>query len=199
MSVDDPNGSVQAPDSDTSGLTRREALRRGVAFSGLIWVPPVVTSMQLVPGTAQDTSPPPSTTTTSTSSTTTSTSTTTTTIPVEGDISFIGFQVSCGDGVAAMGYALKYEGCVGDECFESDPGKFPDCEGFMVSGDKADGDDLGFTVEGPNEANCVTVHVPEGCFVSASIVKYGSGSQSTGCCQPGPTGSGAVLVCPPTC
>ncbi len=102
-------------------------------------------------------------------------------------------QVSCSEGMVAMGYTIKYEGCENGDCFESEPGKFPNCDGFMVSGTKADGDDLGFTVTGPDGSGCVTVHVPAGCTVLASVVKTGQ------CCEPGTAGSGSLSFCPPTC
>lgn len=178
---------------DHNEITRREALRKGAALSSLIWAPPVISSIQMAAGTASDTSPPPTTTTsTSTTSTsTTSTSTTTTTIPDGPDISFIGLQISCGGGPGAMGYTVKYEGCAGDDCFESDPGNFPKCNGFDVVGQPADGDDLGFLVEGPDASGCVTIHVPAGCTVLSSVVKGGQ------CCETGPTGSGALVFCKP--
>ena len=98
-----------------------------------------------------------------------------------------------------MGYTVKHEGCEGDNCFESEPGKFPDCDGFLVAGTKADGDDVGFIVDGPDASGCVIIHVPSGCSVTASVVKTGSSAQGTGCCAAGPSGSGALVFCPPAC
>lgn len=202
MSVE--NAGVLESDGSTGPkeLTRREVLRRGAAVSGLVWVPPVMMSLQMSPASAAVTSPTTTTSSSTTSTSTTSTSTTststTTTIP-QGSISFIGMQVSCGDGIGAMGYTSKYEGCEGGNCFESDPGKFPDCDGFMVSGTKEDGDDLGFLVEGPDASGCVVIHVPSGCSITASVIKTGSSAQGTGCCVGGPSGSGALVFCPPAC
>ena len=102
-------------------------------------------------------------------------------------------QISCGDGPGAFGYTIKYEGCEGDNCFESDPGKFPKCDGFMVVGEKADGDELGFLAEGPDANGCVTIHVPAGCTVLASVIKGGQ------CCVDGPTGTGTLVFCKPIC
>ena len=190
MDLEEPTGTVGAPELEKGGFTRREALRRGAAFSGLIWVPPVVSSMQLSSSTAQVTSPTTTTTDPTTTTTTTTTPTTTTTTPGH-DISYIGLQITCGDGGAAVAYTIKYEGCVGSNCFENDPGNFPKCPGFEVEGQKEDGDDLGFTASGPNANGQVTIHVPAGCTVTASVVKGGQ------CCDPGPTGGGSLVFSKP--
>ena len=187
MDIEDPSGSVEAPEDEKAGLTRREALRRGAAFSGLIWVPPVISSIQLNSSTAQDTSPTTSTTgSTTTSTSTTTTSTTTTTVPGH-DISYIGLQVTCGDGGQAVAFTIKYQGCQGSNCFEADPGSFPKCPGFEVEGQSADGDDLGFSASGPDANGRVTIHVPAGCVVTASVAKGGQ------CCESGPTGGGNLV------
>lgn len=199
MSVEDRSIRESTSSSGPKELTRREIIRRGAAFSGLVWVPPVMTSLQISSASASVTSPTTTTSTSTTSTSTTSTSTTTTTIPVEGSISFIGMQISCGGGTGAMGYTVKYEGCEGDNCFESDPGKFPDCDGFLVSGTKEDGEDLGFIVDGPDASGCVSIAVPSGCTVAASVVKTGNSAQGTGCCVAGPSGSGVLVFCPPAC
>ena len=201
MGIDDSTGSVEAPETEKAGLTRREALRRGVAFSGLIWVPPVISSMQLSPSSAQATSPTTTTTgsTTTSSSTTTTSTTTTTTTPTTTttapgkDISYIGLHVDCGEGAGSVAYTIKYEGCSGSNCFETEPGNFPKCPGFEVDGQKEDGDDLGFTASGPNANGQVTIHVPAGCVVTESVVKGGQ------CCEAGPTGGGSLVFSKPDC
>jgi hypothetical protein len=109
------------------------------------------------------------------------------------DISYIGLQITCGDGPAAVAYTIKYEGCVGSNCFETEPGNFPKCPGFDVVGQKEDGDDLGFTASGPNANGQVTIHVPAGCTVTASVAKGGL------CCESGPTGSGNLTFNKPNC
>ena len=116
------------------------------------------------------------------------------TSPVPGDykdISYIGLNITCLDGGANSLYTIKYEGCVGDNCFESDPGNFPKCNFFTATGSKADGDGLGFVANGPSGKGVVSIHVPPGCTVTSSAVKGGQ------CCNPGPTGTGVLLFYPP--
>lgn len=156
---------------ENSMLTRREALKQGAFLGTLVWMRPSISSMRLTQAQAEETSP-----------------------PVEGgSISYIGMNIVCTDGTVTTAYVIKYEGCAGDDCFEPDPGNFPKCTTFDPDGEKADGDELGFLVQGPNAAGCVKVTVPAGCEVLESAVKSGQ------CCQPGPTGTGTLTFCPPIC
>lgn len=159
-----------SPGGTPQDVTRRDALKRGAALGGtLLWTVPAVQSFGMNAALAAP-SPEPN-----------------------GDISFIGMNVVC-DSAASTAYTIKYEGCVGDDCFESDPGNLPGCAGFSVAGTPADGDQLGFVVEGPDpRTGCVLVHVPQGCTVTESVVKQGQ------MCCPGPSGSGVLEFCPPAC
>jgi hypothetical protein len=117
-----------------------------------------------------------------------------TTSPVPGDyndISYIGLNITCLDGNVSTNYIIKYEGCVGDDCLESDPGNFPKCDFFTATGAKEDGDSLGFVAKGPNANGVVSIQVPAGCAVTSSAVKGGQ------CCNPGPTGTGVLNFNPP--
>jgi hypothetical protein len=115
--------------------------------------------------------------------------------PVGHAISFIGLNVECEDGMVAVPFTIKYEGCEApDNCFESDPGNFPSCPFFIPAGDKTDGDSLGFTAFGPDPVTgCVTIEVPANCTVLDSAIKGGQD------CCPGPSGTGTLVFCPPTC
>lgn len=155
------------------GLTRREALKRVAAVGGtLAWAAPVVQTIRVSPAFAQGASPRP-----------------------DGpDISFIGLNVECEDeSQAAVPYTIKFEGCEGTDCFESDPGKFPDCAFFTPTGEKTDGDSLGFEASFDPETRCVTITVPAGCTVQNSAIKGGQE------CCPGASGTGALVFCPPDC
>jgi hypothetical protein len=150
-------------------LTRRETLKRGAALGGaLIWSVPAVQSLTMTAASAQPPSPGTNT---------------------GPDISFIALNVICGGNP----YFIKWED--DDEEFEDDPGKAPKCEAvFEPTGTKADGDNLGFTTNGPHPASrCVEVIVPPGCAVVASAVKGGQR-----CCD-GETGTGSLVFCPPDC
>jgi hypothetical protein len=153
-----------------SRLSRREALRRGAIVGGsLLWTTPALQTLRMSKAYAQQPSPR----------------------QVGHDISYIALNVLCTQGQMAVSYTLKYEGCSGSNCFESDPGNFPACGGvFTAAGTKADGDTLGFSATGPNAAGCVTINVPAGCTVTSSAVKGGQD------CCPGPTGTGALVFCP---
>jgi hypothetical protein len=157
---------------DARRLTRRETLKRGAALGGaLIWSVPTVQTLTMSAARAQTPSPSPG-----------------------PDISYIALNVTCTHPVTAS-YVIKYEGCTGDDCFESDPGRFPACDGqFEPEGEKTDGDELGFDVTGPDPTTrCVEIVVPLGCTVHESAVK---GAQL--CCE-GPTGTGTLEFCPPDC
>jgi len=151
-------------------LTRREALRRGAIIGGsLLWTTPALQTIRMSHAHAQQPSP-----------------------PRDGHaISYIGLNVQCTTGPVTTSYVLKFEGCQGPDCFESDPGAFPGCDGvFSPVGTKADGDDLGFTATGPDASGCVTINVPADCTVTASAIKGGQD------CCPGPTGTGTLVFCP---
>lgn len=152
-----------------SRLSRREALRRGAIVGGsLLWTTPALQTLRMSRAHAQQPSP-----------------------RTGHDISYIALNVLCQEGQVAVSYTLKYEGCTGPDCFESDPGNFPACGGvFTPSGTPTDGDDLGFSATGPDASGCVTITVPADCTVTASAVKGGPD------CCPGPTGSGALVFCP---
>lgn len=154
------------------GVSRREALKRGAVLGGtLLWVAPAVQTIGMSRAFAQQPSP-----------------------GGEEDVgpSFIGMNVDCGRGRNAVAYSIKYEGCTApDDCFESDPGATPGCEGFTLDGRATDGDDLGFIVEGPDpETGCVTITAPTGCVVTQSVIKKGQ------TCCPGPRGGGTQVYCP---
>ena len=153
-----------------STLTRREALRRGAIVGGsLLWTTPVLQTIGMSRANAQVPSPR----------------------PVGHDISYIALNVTCREGQVAVAYTIKYEGCQGADCFESDPGNFPACGGvFTPTGTPVDGDDLGFTTTGPDASGCVTINVPADCLVTASAIKGGPD------CCPGPIGTGPLLFCP---
>lgn len=156
-------------------VSRRDVVRRGAALGGtLLWVAPVVQTIGMTRAAAQEPSNGG-------------------TPPGEAGPSFIALNVSDGQGPRSTAYSIKYEGCTAPaDCFESDPGATPGCEGIFASeGQATDGDDLGFLVEGPDpETGCVTIHVPEGFTVTESVIKKGE------TCCPGPTGSGALIFCP---
>lgn len=152
-------------DLTESALSRRKLLTRGAIAGGLVWAAPAVTT---VGGRvfAQVS-------------------------PVGQDISFIGLNIQCADGAVTTTYVIKFEGCSNSDCFEQDPGNFPDCDGvFTPSGTPADGDDLGFTVTGPDAQGCVHITVPENCEVLSSAIKGGQ------VCCAGPAGTGVLTFCP---
>jgi hypothetical protein len=157
-----------APDK---GVSRRDALKKGAAVGGaLLWATPVVQTIGMtrayaagVSGSGEEAGP-----------------------------SYIALNVDCG-GRRSTGYSIKYEGCTApDDCFETDPGRTPGCEGlFDFEGVETDGDALGFVVDGPHpDTGCVTIIVPAGCTVTESVIKKGQE------CCPGPRGSGTLIFCP---
>lgn len=145
----------------TTGVSRRRVLVRGAVLGGVVWAAPAVTT---VGGAAFGQVSPP---------------------PGETDISFIAMNVVCG-GTASF---IKYEVDSGE--FEDSPGSTPGCTFFTPVGTPADGDALGFTVSGPDQNGCLTVHVPAGCTIVASTAIKGGQD-----CCPGPGGSGDVVLCP---
>ena len=154
-------------------VPRREALKRVAAVGGtLVWAAPAVQTIRVGPAFAQGASPR----------------------QAGPDISFIGLNVVCEDDtLVTVPYTIKFEGCDGTDCFESDPGQFPDCPFFTPMGEKTDGDSLGFTASLDPNTRCVTINVPAGCTVLNSAVKGGQE------CCPGPAGTGTLVFCPPNC
>jgi hypothetical protein len=158
-------------DENQAGLSRRDALKRVAVLGGtLAWAAPAVQTLRVSPAFAQGASPRPG-----------------------PDISFIGLNVECEDHTVSVPYTIKYEGCEGTDCFESDPGKFPKCDFFTASGQKTDGDSLGFTAVLDPNTRCVTIIVPADCVVLNSAIKGGQE------CCPGPSGTGTLVFCPPNC
>lgn len=156
---------------DSHAVTRREAFKRVAALGGtLAWAAPAVQTIRVGPAFAQQAS-------------------------AQGgpDISFIGLNVECDDGLVSVPYTIKFEGCERANCFESDPGKFPECAFFTPLGEKTDGDSLGFRAVFDPSTRCVTIRTPSTCRVVNSAVK---GSHE---CCPGPAGTGTLLFCPPRC
>ncbi|MGH2572305.1 MAG: twin-arginine translocation signal domain-containing protein [Actinomycetota bacterium] len=160
-------------EKNEAGLSRRDALKRVAALGGtLAWAAPAVQTIRVSPAFAQEPSPRP-----------------------DGhDISFIGLNVECEDeSLVSVPYTIKFEGCEGTDCFESDPGKFPSCDFFAPAGEKTDGDGLGFTAVLDPTTRCVTITVPADCEVINSAIKGGQD------CCPGPSGTGDLVFCPPNC
>lgn len=157
---------------DRSGLSRREALKRGAVLGGAtLWATPIVQSLTVRPAFAQATPVPPG---------------------VDGP-SYIAMNVTC----SGVQWVLKLE-CNGRCEFEDDPFSFPSCdEGnppvFLPDpdGEKEDGDKLGFTFSGPDGDGCVTVVVPEDCIVDSSAIKTGHT-----CCPGAKEGIGTLVYCP---
>jgi hypothetical protein len=157
----------------TKDVSRRDALKRGAILGGtLVWATPVVQSIGITKAYAADPSGP-------------------------GDDdpgpSYIALNIESGRGRNKTGYSIKYEGCTApDDCFESDPGATPGCEGiYSADGTSTDGDILGFVVDGPHPTTgCVNITVPAGYTVTDSVIKKGQE------CCPGPTGTGTLVFCP---
>lgn len=159
-------------EKNQDGLTRREALKRVAALGGtLAWAAPAVQTIRVSPAFAQGPSPRP-----------------------DGpDISFIGLNVTCQEDTVSVPFTIKFEGCEGPDCFESDPGKFPKCDFFAAAGEKTDGDTLGFAAVLDPSTRCVTITVPADCQVANSAIKGGQE------CCPGASGTGTLVFCPPNC
>lgn len=152
-------------------LTRREAIGRAAVVGGtLLWAAPAIQTIGMTPAFAQTASPPPD----------------------ELGPSYIAINLDCGRGRASTAYAIKYEGCTGSDCFESEVGATPSCEDlFDPQGAETDGDTLGIVVEGPDpQTGCVTMTIPSSCRVRNSVIK-----KARVCCE-GPTGTGILVFCP---
>ncbi|MGH2787242.1 MAG: hypothetical protein ACRDJV_04950 [Actinomycetota bacterium] len=158
------------------GITRRETLKRGAALGGaLLWSVPVIQTLGMTHAHAAVPSG-----------------------PTPGpDVSYIAMNVTCNGLMGPKQYFIKFEaecpinGNIG--CFEDDPGNTPGCV-FTPTGEKKNGADLGFEVEGPHPVSrCYEVVVPASCIVNATVIKGGQR------CCPGPMGTGDLVVCPPHC
>lgn len=169
MHMGDLRGPEESTDSDSAGVSRREALRRGGSILGgaaLVWATPVVHTVGISRAMAASTS------------------------PAESDISFIAMNVVCG----GTKYVIKWEdNDTTSGSWDDEPGKFPDCTAsdFTPDGEKTDGGALGFNAAVQSDGS-VRIDVPSGCSVTSSATKSGSGTSTSDPCCPGPTGSGSL-------